>query len=322
MRFPVLCLVVLAAVPAPAIATDYPVTPVDIDDIKAVIGTVEPVRQLVARARLGGTVTRLLVREGDSVQAGAEIATILDEKINLQAQALDQRIRSQQAQRDQARIDFDRVQELQRRGVSAQSQLDQSRTLLDVADRTLAAIEGDRSVLAQQMAEGAVRAPGAGRVLSVPVSEGRLVLAGEPVATLAEERYILRLALPERHARIMRAGDMVRIGAREGLGDDVAQRRNGRVRLVYPEITGGRVLADVDVDQLGDYFVGERTRVYVSVGKRSALLVPTAALYKRAGVSFVRLTSGAEIVVQPGGSVDDKTEILSGLQAGDVVVTP
>ena len=322
MRSPVLCLVVLTALPFPAIAAEFAVTPVEINDTKAVIGTVEPVRQLVARARLGGTVMRLLVREGDSVQAGAEIATIVDEKIHLQAEALDQRIRSQQAQRDQAQVDFNRVQELQRRGVSAQSQLDQSRTLLDVADRTLAAIAGDRSVLAQQMAEGAVRAPGAGRVLSVPVSEGRLVLAGEPVATLAEERYILRLALPERHARIMRAGDRVRIGARGGLDEDATQHRIGRVRLVYPEITGGRVLADVEVDQLGDYFIGERTRVYISVGKRSALLVPTTALYKRAGVSFVRLTSGAEIVVQPGERADDRTEILSGLQAGDVVVTP
>ena len=96
------------------------------------------------------------------------------------------------------------------------------------------------------------------------MQEGSVVLPGETIATLAEDRYILRLQLPERHARFMRAGDVVQIGAR-GL-EDTGERREGKVRLVYPEIEGGRVIADVEVPGLGDYFVGERTRVYVSTG--------------------------------------------------------
>ena len=115
--------------------------------------------------------------------------------------------------------------------------------------------------------EGAVLAPGAGRVLSVPVSEGRVVLPGETIATIAEDNYILRLLLPERHAQIMRAGD-ARADRRARLQDNgPEQRREGGVRLVYPEIQGGRVIADVEVAGLGDYFVGERTRVYVTTGK-------------------------------------------------------
>ena len=47
---------------------------------------------------------------------------------------------SQQSQRDQAKADFDRVAELQKRGVSTQTQLDQARTNLDVAERNLAAM--------------------------------------------------------------------------------------------------------------------------------------------------------------------------------------
>ena len=46
------------------------------------------------------------------------------------------------------------------------------------------------------------------------------------------------------------------------------------MRIVYPEIQGGRVVADVDVSGLGDYFVGERTRVYIDAGKRRAIVVP------------------------------------------------
>jgi hypothetical protein len=147
-------------------------------------------------------------------------------------------------------------------------------------------------------------------------------MPGETIATLAEEHYILRLQLPERHARFMRAGDTVQIGGRGAHDEGSAARTQGRVRIVYPEIQGGRVIADVDVAGLGNYFVGERARVYVSTGRRDTIIAPRDAVYRRAGVDFVRLKSGAEIVVQTGEQRTDGVEILSGLHDGDVVVTP
>jgi RND family efflux transporter MFP subunit len=303
-------------------AQEFSIHSSQVEDRKAVIATVEPVHLLVARARIGGTIIRVDVKEGDRIAAGAEVASVVDQKLALQMQALDSRIKSQQAQRDQAQTDFDRTQELMRRGVSSQMQLDKVRTALDVAERTGAAMRSDRDVILQQAAEGAVLAPGAGRVLTVPVSEGRVVLPGETIATLAEDNYILRLSLPERHARFMRAGDAVLIGARGDQTDATETLRKGKVRLVYPEIQGGRVIADVDVGELGDYFVGERTRVYVATGKRDAIIVPASYVYRRAGVNFVRLKNGAEIVVQPGEARPDGLEILSGLADGDIVVRP
>ena len=292
-----------------------------IDDMKAVVASVEPVHQLAARARIGGTVTSLRIKEGDTVTAGAEIAVVADQKLFLQMQALDQRIRSQQAQRDKAKTDFDRAGELLKRGVTTKVLFDQAKTALDVADRTLSAMQSDRSVIEQQAAEGSVKAPGAGRVLTIPVSIGRVVMPGETIATIAEDKYILRLQLPERHARFMRADDRVEIGER-GVNTGAGARKEGRVRIVYPEIQGGRVIADVDVEGLDNYFVGERARVYVTTGKRDTILAPRSAIYRRAGVDFVRLASGAEVVIQTGDPHGDSIEILSGLHDGDVVQTP
>lgn len=302
-------------------AGEFAVSQQRIVDRKAVLATVEPVRQIVARARIGGTIADLRIREGDVVEAGQTLAVVADQKLVLQLQALDQRIRSQQAQRDQARSDSERIQELQRRGVASQTQADQARTQLDIAERTLAAMQADRGVAAQQMSEGAVLAPAAGRILSVPVSEGRVVMPGETVGTLAEEHYILRLALPERHARFLKAGEKVQIGER-GANDESGRLSAGRVRLVYPEIQGGRVIADVEVEGLGNYFVGERTRVFLPTGERQAIAVPVAALLQRAGAWFVRLKGGGEIVVQPGERRGDDIEILSGLRPGDIVLIP
>ncbi len=170
------------------------------------------------------------------------------------------------------------------------------------------------------MKEGAALAPGAGRVLKTPVTEGSVVLPGETIATIAEDHYILRLQLPERHARFMRAGDAVKISGR-GSADGGALSE-GKVRIVYPEIEGGRVIADVEVPDVGDYFVGERTRVYVATGERPAIVIPRAYVYRRAGVDFVRLKDGAEVVVQLGSGDDASVEILAGLKDGDEVVTP
>mgnify|MGYP001765146421 CR=1 FL=1 len=320
-----LFLATFGAMGAAAGAGEFLVKETQVQDRKAVIATVEPVRQLVARARIGGTIVSLKAREGERVEAGAELARVVDQKLALQMQALDSRIRSQQAQRDQARIDLDRQQELMRRGVTTQAQLDQARTAFDVSERNLTAMRGDREVIVQQASEGAVLAPGAGRVLSVPVSLGRVLMPGETVATLAEDQYILRLSLPERHARFMRAGDSVLIGARGAKGPEAETAGRtvvGKVRLVYPEIQGGRVIADVDVAGLGDYFVGERTRVYVATGERTALLAPANAVYTRAGVQFVRLKDGTEVVVQAGAAGPEGVEILSGLKAGDTVLAP
>jgi membrane fusion protein, multidrug efflux system len=307
---------------AAASAGDVTVRLQTADDRKAVIATVEPVHELVARTRIGGTITALTVKEGNSVAAGDRIAVVADPKLVLQMQALSSRIEAQQAERDQAQIDLGRAQQLRRTGVVSQAQLDQARTRLDIANRTLQALQADRRVVEQQSAEGAVLAPGAGRVLKVPVSEGSVVLPGETIATIAADNYILRLQLPERHAQFMRPGDTILVGAR-GLGAEAEENlRPGRVVLVYPEIDNGRVIADVAVAGLGDYFVGERTRVYVATGKREALVVPEGAVYRRYGVSYVKLASGVEVVVQPGLPVAGGIEILAGLHAGDVVVAP
>jgi multidrug efflux pump subunit AcrA (membrane-fusion protein) len=238
-------------------------------------------------------------------------------------QALQSRIQAQQAERDQAQIDFNRAQELRRSGVASQSQLDQAKTRLDVAERTLQALRSDRQVIEQQSAEGAVFAPGAGRVLRVPVAEGSVVLAGETIATMAADNYILRLQLPERHARFIKPGDAILIGARGmAAGEGPETLRRGRVALVYPEIDHGRVIADVAVEGLGDYFVGERTRVYLATGTREALVVPEACVYRRFGVSYVKLANGTEVVVQLGMPVEGGVEVLAGLQEGDMVEAP
>lgn len=89
-------------------------------------------------------------------------------------------------------------------------------------------------------------APAAGRVLKVPLTTGTVIMAGESVADIAEQNFVLRLRVPERHARFLKAGDTIRLDAAE-LGE--SERRFGTIRLVYPQIEDGRVVADAPDDR-------------------------------------------------------------------------
>jgi len=316
--------VALGAFAAPALAESETATVQlkTVNDRKAVIATVEPVHELSARSRISGTISVVNVKEGDKVKAGDKIAVVGDEKLALQMHAVQARIEAQQAERAQAKIEFDRATTLRKTGAGSQAKLDQAKTRLDVAIRNLQALQSDRQVIEQQSIEGAVLAPSDGRILSVPLHEGSVVMAGDNVAMMATDNYILRLQLPERHARFLKRGDDILVGSRGMKETDNAEVRPGKVVTVYPQIENGRVIADVAVEGLGDYFVGERTRVFVATGERQALVLPEKFIFRRFGVSYVRLKSGEDVVVQVGQPVDGGIEILSGLRAGDVAVMP
>jgi hypothetical protein len=146
------------------------------------------------------------------------------------------------------------------------------------------------------------------------------------VATVAEQNFVLRLRVPERHARFLRTGDRIRIDS-EDLGSDGA--RFGTIRLVYPQLQDGRVVADASVADLGDYFVGQRIRVWISAGDRTSIIVPGSFIVTRFGIDYARVRTGLDTIVDvpvqrgrqlPRPDMPDALEILSGLKPGDVLV--
>ena len=296
-------------------------------DEKAVFATVESISVVPARGRIGGTVVQLHVREGDRVTAGQAIATIGDEKLGLQMKSLDAQIEALQAQANKAQIDFTRIEGLVERGTLPRVKLDEARTALNVAENGLRAKTAERAVINEQLNQGQVLAPTEGRVLKRLITIGSVVLPGDPIVTVAQQNFKLRLRVPERHARRLKAGDKVRVDGAE-LGGEAAKW--GVVDLVYPLIEEGRVIADATVEELGEYFVGDRLRVWISGGARPAFIVPAGYVTTRFGIDYVRLQKGGGVIdvpVQrgpelPTPALPDGLEILSGIRAGDQLVRP
>ncbi len=299
-----------------------------VDDLKSVYATVHSKDVIEARVRTPGTIAALKVDRGVAVEPGQLLALVADPKIALKLKALEAQIVAIQSRLDTAKSEFERSEALKAKGVAPQSRVDQAQTAYDVAENDLKAARAEHSVIETQIEEGQVLAPAAGRVLNVPVTEGSVVMAGESIATIAANQYLLRLEVPERHARFIKTGDTVRLGA-HGLDTDDKASIEGRITQVYPELVNGRVVADAEVPGLGDYFVGERVLVWISAGKRQTFVIPQRYVYRRFGQTFVRLAGKdgdpSDVVVQTGRiepATNGTIEILAGIAAGDTLVQP
>jgi RND family efflux transporter MFP subunit len=311
----------LSSLAPPVLAATIDVAPQTITEWKLVYGQVETRDTVPARARIGGTVVALAVTEGDRVEAGARLAMIEDPKLSFQIDAVDARLDSLRSQLETARADLTRGEQLLERGVIASQRVEQLQTAVTVLEGQISSLGAERLVVERQIEEGEVLAPEGGIILSVPVSRGSVVTPGEALAVVGGGGVFLRLSVPERHAADLAQGDSIEIGT----GGEVLR---GTLAKLYPQIEGGRVQADVEVEGLDQSFVGRRVPVRLPVGEREAILVPASALTRAGGLDFVTVETAAgpvERAVVPGETVERDgepwREILTGLAAGDVVVT-
>lgn len=280
---------------------------------KAVFATIEPRDVTYARARVTGTVDGLMVDEGDTVKRGDVLAVVVDEKQPLEISALDARMNALMAQSELAKTELGRIQNLRDKGVASQSQLDESRAKVKVLDNEIDSLKSQRDLLVEKLSEAQINSPANGRILQILQTNGSVVQTGEKLASIATENYILRLTLPERHAQSLEQGS----NAEVIMGDKTLM---AKVQKIYPLIERGEVTADLVIDSIGNYFVGQRVLVYIPVHEKNMLLVPNEYIHRRHGLTFVTLDNNMEIAVQLGHEINGSTEVLTGLKKGDKVI--
>jgi RND family efflux transporter MFP subunit len=310
----------VAAVSAPAgLLTVQEVTAPDYKSVAAVL-TNRDIGD--ARARIGGTLQQVLVREGAPVRRGQLLAVIVDQRLALEAQAGNAGIGAAEAVAEQARGDLGRAQYLFERGVYAKARMDAVQAQARAAEAQLRAARAQAGAAGAMAGQGRVHAPADGRVTRLPIPQGAVVMAGDVVVAISTGARVLRIEVPEGEASLLREGQDIRI-----LGDDNAPVRVARIRQVYPAIDNGMVTADLDAADFKGEFIGARVRVLAPAGERRAFVIPDRFITTRYGVDYVRLwRDGAtiEAPVQRGArtplqDMDDGVEILSGLRPGDQI---
>lgn len=302
-------------------AAELVVRTVVVADSKPVAAQVDTAHHAMARARITGTVEELRVSEGSEVKQGDVLAVIRDPKQPLAVTATDARLKSLDHDRAQAASDVKRFAPLVKMGAISQMKMDELNTRLSMLTSNVAALRADRDSALAQQKEGMVLAPMSGRVLKLPVTRGNVVMMGETIAELTAGEFILKIHVPERHARLLKKGLVVPIISENEDGSKQATA-SGKIQKIYPELHEGRMEADVAVPDLKHLYVGARMTAYVPTASRAAIYVPESAITHRYGLNYVQLKSGEEVVVETGLADAQGIEVLSGLHEGDILVVP
>ncbi|UTP41117.1 efflux RND transporter periplasmic adaptor subunit [Phenylobacterium sp. LH3H17] len=290
-------------------------------DFKPVAATVTTKDMGEARARIGGTLTQVLVKEGDVVRKGQLVGRVQDQRLTFETSAYDAQVVAAAAEASRARAELARINTLYEKGIYAKARLEQSQASARAADGQVAAARAQRAASAELGAQGAVLAPTSGRVLRADAPAGSVVSAGQSIATITAGEPLLRLEIPEAQARALRPGDPVFLVTEDLPGI----QPSGVIAQVYPAVTAGRVMADISVAGLRADLVGQRVRVRIKVGERKALTVPARFVATRFGIDFVRVLGAggqaSDVAVQiTGGSAPGQVEVLSGLSPGDTIL--
>lgn len=184
------------------------------------------------------------------------------------------------------------------------------------------------SLVSERQRKLSVVAPFPGIITKKTVEAGETKIAGSPLFVLADptDTYIEAQIDETESARI-------RVGQRCRLMPDAYQGKTfeGRVSEIMPtveasrEVTRANVIRVVPVSPPVPFRLGMSADVEVVVGrKEDALQIPSSAIMERDGKKFVYVAAGGKIArrdVSSGAANWERTEILSGLSAGDPVVT-
>jgi RND family efflux transporter MFP subunit len=273
-----------------------------------VVGSVRARLQAGIEAKISGRIERMLVAPGQPVTAG-ELLVELDAR---EAKArLDQAL----AVREEAEQDLRRVTELLKQKVASQSEFDAAQSRARVAAAT---VSEDETMLAHAK----VVAPFAGIVTRKLADVGDLAAPGkvlleieDPAALRLEadvpEGLIAGLALGQRFS--IRIASLT--NSLEGVSSEIAPVADPSSRTF---------LVKFDLPSAAGLRVGQFGRVLIPVGEAAVLRVPVGAVVDRGQIEmvFVAVNGHAQLrLVKTGKRLGDELEVVSGINAGEKVVS-
>ena len=302
-------------------------------------GTTEAVNTIDVRARVRGVLEKVLFKEGADVEKD-QLLFVIEQK-PYQA-ALDKaRADAQRAKAtyERAKADFERTEELAKRDVSSQADLDHARATRDEAAAAVSSAKAAEEQAQIDIGYTEIRAPIAGRAGKLQRTQGNLV--GGPEETVLttivqldpiyiywspseQERLdVLRLRKEGRYVQ----REQIEVEAR--LADGSLYPFNGKLDFVDNTIdpnAGTLRVRAVFANPDKSILPGQYASLRILVGRDvPVLLVPAAAIIEEQGGSSVFVVTADDTIepraVQAGQVHEQMRVIESGLTAGERIAT-
>jgi membrane fusion protein, multidrug efflux system len=284
------------------------------------IGTVHAVRGVTVSADLPGVVESITFESGRPVREG-EVLVSLDTR---QERA---QLAAAEAQRDLARLSLDRVRGLVEQGIVAQAELDRVTAEHRQAEARVGEI---RATIERKQ----IRAPFGGVLGIRQVNLGQYLDGGAPIVPLQSlDPVHVSFSVPQQRMGEMRVGGEVQVTA-EGLGGAPLTGRITAIDSVVDEATRNVQVQATLENPGGRLRPGMFVQAHVRTGDTASMLaLPASAIsYAPYGDSVFVVAEmkgpGGEPYkgvrqqfVKLGAARGDQVAVVSGLEAGDEVVT-
>jgi membrane fusion protein (multidrug efflux system) len=292
---------------------DWPVT-------VGAIGSVAAVQGVTVSADLPGLVDHISFESGQTVREG-DVLVRLDSR---QEQA---QLKAAEAQRNLARLNLERMRGLLREGITSQAEYDR-------LDAEHAQAEARIGEIRATIARKTIRAPFSGVLGLRQVNLGQYLNGGDAIVSLQSLRPVyVNFSVPQQQVSALRPGVPVRVAA-EGAAGVAASGRITAVDSIVNESTRNVEVQATFANADGKLRPGMFVKAEVSIGTGSAAVaLPASSInYAPYGDSVFIVASlkdpkgqtyrgVRQQFVKLGGARGDQVAILSGVQAGEEVVT-
>ena len=275
-----------------------------------------------------GRVASLPVAAGDRVARGDALATLDQVTLQEDVEAAQAALAGARAEAALAQQTLARTEELVRRGVRSEAQLESAQGARDSAVAQLASAEADLERAQDAAGFGVLAAPMDGIVLSTAVEPGSVVSPGTPVLTLAglEGREAV-IDVPTEFLGFLAPGAMFRL---QGHGAS-AEPISGTLRLIEPTADSGTRSRRLRLS-LGEipaaYRLGSLVSATLAAPEQGAaqgiLTLPATAITGPADAPAVwRVGAGRKVeraAVTLGRTLGARVEVTAGIAPGEEIV--
>jgi RND family efflux transporter MFP subunit len=302
------------------------------------IGTVRAAQTSQVASQMMGNIVQIRAHEGDRVQSGQVLAVVDDSQPRSKVEEArgavtaaekelsatdsdfalaDSTLKRYQQLYEKESVSPQEFDEINARRQSAEARRDMARAAQAQANAALA--QGQLS-----LGYARIRAPFAGVITEKKADVGTLASPGMPIFTIEDtQHYRLEATIDESDIRIPRIGQTVPV-AIDALGNtDLA----GKVVEIVPaaDSASRSFLLKVELPSDARLRSGLFGRARFPRGERTSLLIPRSAVAERGQLQGVYVIGANQITglryVTIRKAEGDQVEVLSGLQAGEELIT-